>query len=149
MGQVSPVLRRFEGGYAHWCPGCDQMHLITTDAGRGPQWSFDGNVDCPTFSPSVRVTYNGPDAGQDRGHGHAPSSCCHYFVTGGQIQFCPDSTHALAGQTVPVPELPDWLRDEPRTFDCEIMEHACADDSMGGGAVFAEHIHEICDAKHT
>ena len=30
---------------------------------------------------------------------------CHSFVVNGQIQFLPDCTHALAGQTVPIP---DW-----------------------------------------
>ena len=30
---------------------------------------------------------------------------CHTFVTDGRIQFLGDCTHALAGQTV---DLPDW-----------------------------------------
>jgi hypothetical protein len=27
---------------------------------------------------------------------------CHLFINGGQIQYCGDSTHALAGQTIPM-----------------------------------------------
>lgn len=61
-------------------------------------WSFNGNYERPTFQPSVLVTYDGPDAGQDG----APPAVCHSFVTDGQIQFLGDCTHALAGQTVPL-----------------------------------------------
>jgi hypothetical protein len=39
---------------------------------------------------------------------------CHSFVRGGMIEFLGDSTHDLAGQTVPVPDLPDWITDESR-----------------------------------
>jgi hypothetical protein len=37
---------------------------------------------------------------------------CHSFVTDGKIEFLNDSTHKLAGQTVPLPDMPDWLKDE-------------------------------------
>jgi hypothetical protein len=35
---------------------------------------------------------------------------CHYFLRDGQIEFCGDSIHALAGQRV---QLPDWPEHEP------------------------------------
>lgn len=107
MSQVSKVLRNGDGMYSHWCPGCERMHYINTEADGGPVWSFDGNVEQPTFGPSVKVTYNGPDAGQQRDGSRAPAACCHYFIRAGQIEFCSDSTHSLAGQTVPMPELPN------------------------------------------
>jgi len=100
MGQVSGVLRKAENGHSHWCPGCEGMHVIPSS------WDFDGNVDKPTFNPSVRITYNGPDAGQERDYGRAPSACCHYFLHAGQLQFCSDSTHELSGKTVALPPLP-------------------------------------------
>jgi hypothetical protein len=31
---------------------------------------------------------------------------CHVFITNGQIQFLDDCTHALKGQTVPIPAWP-------------------------------------------
>jgi hypothetical protein len=105
MGQVSAKLRRAEGGYAHWCPGCERMHVVPDG------WEFDGDVERPTFKPSVRITYNGCDAGQLRDGKRAPSACCHYTLTAGKLQFCGDSTHALAGKTVPLPPLPEGLRD--------------------------------------
>jgi hypothetical protein len=31
---------------------------------------------------------------------------CHFFVTDGEIEFCGDSTHALSGKNVQLPEIP-------------------------------------------
>lgn len=91
------------------------MHFIQTDpAPAGPVWSFDGNVTAPTFGPSVKITYNGSDADQRReGDRRAPSRCCHYFIQGGVLKFCSDSSHAFSGREVPLPSLPEGLRDSP------------------------------------
>nr|WP_279380949.1 DUF6527 family protein [Acetobacter sacchari] len=85
-----------------WCPGCQMIHPINVTGcpQDGPKWSFDGNAQAPTFGPSVKV-----DLGRN------PGATCHYFVRAGQIQFCGDSTHALAGKTVPLPDIPDDWRD--------------------------------------
>lgn len=82
----------------HWVlrdPSCDSPHgrLYIPRDGR---WSFNGDYVNPTFSPSVNESWAHPD-------GHTCRN--HYIVTAGQIQFCGDSTHRLAGQTVPVPVL--------------------------------------------
>lgn len=111
MGQVSAVLRNVTGGYSHWCPGCRGAHVIPTGEPYQTRWRFDGNVDRPTFSPSVKITYCGKDAGQERDGGRAPSACCHYFIRAGQIEFCGDSTHELAGKTVTLPALPEGMTD--------------------------------------
>lgn len=111
MGQVSKFLRRTKGGYTHICPGCGNVHMINTDAPNsvGAQWTFDGNVDSPTFKPSVNVRTNMPD--MQHYQPHAYSSVCHYNLVAGQVSFCPDSTHQLAGQIVPLPELPIDMTD--------------------------------------
>ena len=97
---MSELLAQTAAGYRHWCPGCKREHVIPSS------WIFDGNYSAPTFTPSVRITYNGPDAGRRRRGGQrAPASCCHYLLTRGQLTFCTDSTHELAGKTVPLPEL--------------------------------------------
>jgi len=67
-----------------WCPGCDRAH------GYDSRWAFNGDLDRPTFTPSLVVE---------------ESALCHSFVTDGRIQFLADSTHALAGQTV---DLQPW-----------------------------------------
>ena len=109
MSALSPILRSAQdGGLLFWCPGCDGAHRVMVGEGSGPRWSYNGDAARPTFSPSVLVTYNGPDAGQDQGGGHhAPPAVCHSFVTDGRIQFLTDCTHALAGQTV---DLPEWSK---------------------------------------
>jgi hypothetical protein len=89
-------------GIAFWCPGCNEAHAIRTEGEGGQfnqaQWQWDGNVDAPTISPSilVRANFSPEDGGPD---------VCHSFVRAGQIEFLGDCTHALKGQTVP---LPDW-----------------------------------------
>lgn len=99
------LLQVADGIVAHWCPACERHHQIWV--GRPQDWTFDGNVDAPTFSPSVKVTYSGPDAGQVSDGRRAPAACCHYFIRAGQIEFCGDSTHDLVGKTVPLPDLPN------------------------------------------
>lgn len=102
MALISSKLRSVEGGHLmFWCPGCDGAHMVGVGEGPGPRWGYNGNPDAPTFTPSIHVTYNGPDAGIDG----APPASCHSFVTDGKIQFLSDCTHALAGQTV---DIPDW-----------------------------------------
>ncbi|WP_244622606.1 DUF6527 family protein [Microvirga brassicacearum] len=81
-----------------------------------PCWGFNGNYEKPTFTPSVLVTSGHYVAGhqaseecwctyEKRFGKKAPFECsiCHSFVTDGKIQFLDDCTHALAGQTVPLP----------------------------------------------
>jgi hypothetical protein len=80
------------------CPGCGNLHAVYTDTsnvvdGVVNQWTYNGNADAPTFSPSV-------DVYRDR-----PELRCHSIITNGRITFCTDSHHALKGQTV---DLPDW-----------------------------------------
>lgn len=118
MGQLSAKLRSVEGGrYAYWCQGCEEMHMV------GPGWTFDGNVDAPTFSPSVLVTsghytpgWQGPSCWctyrVDHPDCEFECSRCHTFIKGGMVQFLSDCTHALAGQTLPLPDLPSQATDE-------------------------------------
>ena len=92
-------IRKVGAGQIFFCPGCKSTHAVNTS---GPRWDYNGDPACPTFSPSILVTYNGSDAGQD----DAPPSVCHSFVRSGRIEFLCDCTHALVGQTVDVPDWP-------------------------------------------
>lgn len=86
--------------HAHWCPACEELHDFAVDQPfrNGARWTFDGNAEAPTFVPSMNITVGPfPD-------GH--TAVCHYFLTAGQIIFLGDCTHALAGKTVPLPEIP-------------------------------------------
>lgn len=103
MSALSTKIHSAEGGrLMFWCPGCDGAHQVGVGHGDGPRWGYNGDPEAPTFTPSILVTYNGRDAGIDG----APPAICHSFVTDGRIQFLGDCTHALAGQTV---DIPDWV----------------------------------------
>ncbi len=114
MGQASSKLRRVQGGYAHWCPGCSQMHVLPSS------WNFDGNLESPTFTPSFRhsgvktVYEDGKWTGDwaRDANGNTVPFVCHYTLILGTLHFCNDSTHALASTSVPLPDLPEGLTDE-------------------------------------
>lgn len=87
-------------GYSFVCPGCKREHVIPTE---GPKaWGFNGNVDAPTFTPSVRVHSHKTLDDQGR---NVDTPQCHSIVTDGRIQYLSDTTHALSGQTVDLPEI--------------------------------------------
>lgn len=80
-------------GWGHWCAGCNLHHMYDE------RWTFNLNMQKPTFRPSMKVTY-----GQ---HPNPENTwpICHYFITDGMIEYCADSTHALKGQTLELEDL--------------------------------------------
>ncbi len=108
-------------GFTYWCQGCKSHHTVCTMSKvGGAVWGFNGNHDKPTFTPSVLVT-----SGHYLSHHKPGDSCwctyaaehpdeadvfkcqrCHTFITDGMVQFLGDCTHELAGQTLPLPNLP-------------------------------------------
>jgi hypothetical protein len=93
---ASAILRYDDQAWLHRCPGCQRLHVIP-DYGN-VRWTFNGDYEKPTFSPSVRHSWS------NRGDG-GPDKCCHYFIRDGRIEFCGDCTHPLSGQTVDLPPL--------------------------------------------
>lgn len=59
------------------------------------RWTFNGDMERPTFSPSLVVTIKTEPKKQ----------ICHSFVRDGKIQFLSDCFHDLAGQTVEMPDI--------------------------------------------
>lgn len=86
-----------------WCPGCERHHcpVVAEEDGWRPSicWDWDGNLEAPTFSPSY-LEYGWENDARER---------CHSFIKAGKWQFLSDCTHALAGQTVDMVPVPDWL----------------------------------------
>lgn len=96
-------------GEAAWiyCPGCKGYHALRIrmpaeptpeeiadwKANRAGLWTFNGDVERPTFRASLLI-------GRDH-----PEMRCHSFITDGQIQFLGDCFHELKGQTVPLPDI--------------------------------------------
>lgn len=86
---------KIENGNPHThmfhCPGCKFGHGFSDKI-----WTYNGDGNSPTIRASILV----------RGHNDLVGDfICHSFVTDGKIQFLNDCTHALAGQTVELPEL--------------------------------------------
>lgn len=124
MGALGRKLRTATGEgeklILHWCPGCKGPHGIRV-AGGPPVWSWNGDADAPSFSPSILCFTDDPE--DDHGNPlPAPRriTLCHYFIKRGSemhdrganldpaksyIDFCGDSPHELRGKIV---ELPDW-----------------------------------------
>jgi hypothetical protein len=75
---------------AFHCPGCESAHMIRDSAGG---WTFNGNFERPTFTPSVLVTGTQPITDAEHATLMAGGSIetrplrCHSFVTDGRIQF--------------------------------------------------------------
>lgn len=94
------------------CPGCaldgsTGLHLLPVNTDQtSPAWTFDGNEDAPTVSPSILTHHEQSD------NDPRPTFVCHSFLVAGVFQFLGDCTHALAGQNVPMPDLPEWFVSE-------------------------------------
>ena len=121
MAALGKKLRSAEGGGIHfWCPGCNAAHRIQVGDGPGPRWNWNGDAENPTFTPSVLVrsghyaSHHNPEDlegcwcsySRDHPDEEQAYTCgiCHSFVTEGRIQFLGDCTHALANQTVDLPD---------------------------------------------
>lgn len=80
------------------CPGCKEAHVVPTlPHMRG--WVSNDDYERPTLSPSILVHQT------KRDDGTIVIPRCHSFVRDGRIEFLGDCDHALAGQTVDLPEI--------------------------------------------
>lgn len=92
---MKPVVEIWPSGVTFECPGCGMLHQarIAGPSVEHPCWTFNGDLEKPTLSPSLLVRW---------GRTGEPPQVCHSFVKEGQIQFLGDCTHDKAGQTVPL-----------------------------------------------
>jgi hypothetical protein len=118
MGHRIEIDWQGEDGSTHlyfFCPACNERHTVLV---YGPNaWTFNNNFDLPTLTPSILVTSGHYADGDDKNcwctwdqrYPNIPVrfKCyrCHSFVKDGKIQFLIDSTHAMAGQTLDLPDL--------------------------------------------
>lgn len=101
MSKLNPISSKgITVGYMFWCPGCKAVHAIYTNLADRHNWQFDGNLEEPTFSPSLLR------------HANKVSPRCHTFVRKGQIEFLGDCEHDLKGQTVQIPEWKGWNEED-------------------------------------
>lgn len=80
----------------HWIVRCKMCgtHYIPKSSDENKTWYFNGNVNCPTFVPSIKEITNDPT------HPHyqprALTSICHFTITNGTMQYHGDCTHEMA-----------------------------------------------------
>lgn len=79
-------------GYMVECPGCGHSHAFYTSEGK-PRWTFDGNMEKPTFTPSMNVKWSRTVDGQ-------VIQRCHFILTAGVFHFLTDCTHQAAGTSI-------------------------------------------------
>lgn len=122
MGALSSKLRNVAGGgLSFWCAGCGCAHTVWVGEGAGPRWTWNGDAERPVFGPSVLVQYDRweppvtpENLEQWRAAPwvqHKVQHVCHTFVgcsgaQPGEIVYLGDCTHALAGKTIPLPDMP-------------------------------------------
>jgi hypothetical protein len=88
-------------GYHFWCPGCQDYHAVTVAPyanSMGAKWQFNGNLDLPTFTPSIFLKVQVPSQADK-------NRICHCYVTDGEIRYLSDCSHQLAGQTIDLPDI--------------------------------------------
>jgi hypothetical protein len=76
-----------------YCEGCKTHEAVPISGPRA--WGWNGDLERPTLTPSILSTTPHPDGNR----------VCHSFVTDGKIQYLGDCSHALAGQTIDLPDL--------------------------------------------
>lgn len=71
--------------YIYRCPACECDHYVRVN-GPHPVWTWNSSMEKPTLQPSVRVS--------------SRDKVCHYMMKEGRFEYCTDSTHKMAGQTI-------------------------------------------------
>lgn len=114
--------RSFESGgelYLAWhCPACNQEHhvpvLIGEKGKKDRGWNWNGNLDSPTLSPSVKISSgkyvpewekikHRYDNAEGKKWIEENSSICHFFITDGNVRYCGDCTHSYNGKIISLP----------------------------------------------
>ena len=122
MSKLMPVNRTPENtsapDFVFFCPACKCGHGVWTthkNGFTGAIWGFNGNMDAPTFTPSIKIQRDGWEPpvtpeNMDEYRNHPwpqqkVTHICHLFVENGYLKFCTDCTHDFRGKTVPMPDL--------------------------------------------
>jgi hypothetical protein len=102
MSKVEVVKNQDTGdtvAYNFYCPGCGHNHAFYVKPFDSQTvWSFNGDMENPTFHPSLLNTWTKPPDTK-------VIKCCHLFVESGMIKYQGDCTHSLAGKTIDMKEL--------------------------------------------
>ncbi len=92
MSEVRVVV---DGGYWRMKSPGSKWGCLLVPRDRG--WTFNGNIERPTFSPSVKETAT------FHANGHDYPYCNHFIITDGVVNYCQDCTHESAGKSYELP----------------------------------------------
>ena len=113
MSKLNNKFRLGDGNYYfHYCPGCDSVHGFPVRLNDDPtppdgtKWFFNGDLNNPTFAPSIRITSTKPSIQGNPDSPPVEFTMCHYNITNGNIVYQNDCAHPLKGMTIPVPYFP-------------------------------------------
>jgi len=87
---------------------------------RDGRWTFDGNLENPTFSPSINEAWGGEGQTHEDMERTGPAHRRHVFVRNGQIEYLGDCTHHAcethtlrllteAEIALAYPDHPEWI----------------------------------------
>ena len=114
------LVRTTASNIGHWCPHCNEVHFFRISRPEGtnyPVWKFDGNIETPTFTPSMRISE--PVYGKSTIEKQPDGSyrkvnwktICHYNLTAGIVKFHGDGPHGR--KNVPLQDIPEaWFKGE-------------------------------------
>lgn len=108
------------------CPACETWHTVHYGQSMNPRWTWNGDLDKPTLSPSLLVQAIRSNLTDDewKEYDNLAAQCkdsqvlfdskfgvrCHSFVKDGSIQFLSDCTHAFANSTLAIPNWEDYSK---------------------------------------
>lgn len=92
--------------YAFYCFGCRHEHLFYVNAANKPTWNFNGDINNPTFTPSLLnrwgkyvADWKPPaDEAWTEEQINEHSGQCHLNITNGLIDYYEDCTHDFRGR---------------------------------------------------
>lgn len=86
-----------------YMPGLPCPVMIAVSGSERPVWSFNGDKERPTFSPSILTRMPWGDQGREVVN--------HVFIRDGKIQYLTDCSHEYAGKTLDLLRLKAWPED--------------------------------------
>lgn len=107
-------VRLFDADYMAYSFKCHAGHehvIPTANMSKGGhQWEFNGDLNKPTFKPSIKETAGTYVPGYKPHHDNLDfikrhSYICHFVITNGMIEYCSDCTHEYARQKLELPDL--------------------------------------------
>ena len=91
--------------YYVYCPACERAHRFIVENEENPEhcWEFSGELDWPTFRPSLLVNCGPLKLG-------GRDEVCHSYLRNGVWRYLGDSTHKLANHHTPMVDFPENYR---------------------------------------